>query len=179
MKPVCQPTSKEQVLAQRQAKRAAKHKVQDSARQIIETPPTTANPPIIDSVKPKSANSVVSTPPAAATEPTKSREDIMAERELKKKAKLAAKQKQSEPVAATAVVVGEIKSANVIVPAVILPAKVVLSKSERRAKQESQRLAKSESMPNKPAPKTAKEATAKSGVDTKTIATVGLPYSCN
>lgn len=176
MKPICQPTSKEQVQAQRQAKRAAKHKVQDSARQIIEPPPTIeaviSKPPTVDSVTPQSTKTGVLTPLAAAAALTKSREEILAERELKKKAKLAGKQNHSAPVAATSVVVVETNCAIGIVPAVSLPPKVVLSKSERRAKQEAQRLAKSASIPPKPAAKTTRDATAKSEVDTKSIVTV-------
>lgn len=179
-----QPTSKEQVQALRQAKRAAKHKVQDSARLIIEPPPTIAavisKPPTVDSVIPKSSNTVVSTPPSAAALVTKSREDILVERELKKKAKLAGKQKHSvAPVAATSVVAGETNSSNVIVPIVIVPTKVVLSKSERRAKQEAQRMAKSESTPLKPMAKTSKDATAKNGVDTSIVTVRLFPYFCN
>lgn len=182
MKPSCQATPKEQLQSQRQAKRAAKHKVQDSARQIIESSPVAAvisKPPSVDDVKPI-PKTAVSVSPAAAAVPSKSREDILAERELKKKAKSAGKQNHSASVAATSVVVSETNSTSGIVPPVIVPAKVVLSKAERRAKQEAQRLAKTESTTLKPAAKTARDATARSGVDAKPILTVGLlPYFYN
>lgn len=184
MKSSVQHTSKEQVQAQRQAKRAAKHKVQDSARQIIETLPsaaaTSSKPPTADAETPKLANTVIETPPAVAVLPNKSREDILAERELKKKTKLAGKQNRTASVATTLVVAGDtncvdeskVTVATGIVPPVIVPAKVVLSKTERRAKQEAQRLAKSKTTAT--ADSSAKEAATKSGVDAKPIVTVNL-----
>lgn len=147
--------SKEQILAEREAKRlakqAAKHKIVDSARDIGDTSPV-KNAPVAEASKPIVAAEKPKSIAAQVTESSeKSREEVMAEREAKKLAKLAAKNKGKASdggavVAASAPAAASPAAAVIAVTAKVEEMKIadkpVLSKAERRAKQEAQRAAK-------------------------------------
>lgn len=132
--------NKAQVLAEREAKRlaklAAKHKLVDSARNIGDSSPEHSAPSSATVVPvPIAATSTTSAITDDATvAPEKSREEVIAEREAKKLAKLAAKTKTT-PSAAVSEVIGKVAALSVA-------DKPVLSKAERRAKQEAQRAVK-------------------------------------
>lgn len=151
--------SKDYPVVERDARRTSKQKTHDESRHL-ESPPVNLNKPILQAGLPVTKN----TDENKSTE--KSREDILAEREAKKLAKLAAKNKTKGPSdnvpspkpasieKATEKIVTTAKLATTVVDTVVvtkqlnnlnIPAKdekPTLSKAERRAKQEAQRAVK-------------------------------------
>lgn len=136
--------------ARRQAKLDAKHKQHDETRKL--SPPQTAQNVAIKSADDK---------PAAAAE-TKSREQIIAEREQKKQAKLlkkkgitadehiaAADVTAVEPIAAISIVKDGIENLKLAASELPSVAKIQPSKAERRAIQEAQRAAKAKLLTEK------------------------------
>lgn len=162
------------VLAERDVRRVAKQKVQDKSRNLDSASPTKPAPKQDPIVEPKVERKVNQTPAgttsqkldaAVPVKPEKSREEVIAERELKKQAKLAKKTKTTDVVPPAAI--GTLATTEVItkkLETVTIAEKPVLSKAERREKQEAQRAAKAklvadkekkkpvQSMENKPKP---------------------------
>lgn len=200
MPPAPGPTqlSKEQVLAEREAKRvaklAAKHKIVDAGRNLSADNPApiaVATAATIPAAKSIGSETAAATNAQSAAGDEKSRDVVMAEREAKKLAKLAAKNKNkqqpTESVAAPAVAA----AVGVAVPRVEpvqdatngpqlveqldqlrivddsaakqADAKPTLSKAERRAKQEAQRAAKAAAQAAVKQPAAAAKTTATAG----------------
>lgn len=158
--------SRDSVLAEREARRTAKQKVQDKGRNLANASPTKSiqkqepmaakkidekvgqTPSVTQSQK---LEAVVANP---ENKSEKSREDVIAERELKKQAKLAKKTKTTETVPAetgisTTTTTITTESIAKKLENVTISEKPVLSKAERREKQEAQRAAKAKLLADK------------------------------
>lgn len=162
--------SKEQILAERQAKKAAK--------KVVKSSPDAKKPTTnVDSSKksPVKVDSPVKSPPPQPQQPEKpqdgkekTREQIIAEREAKKQAKLAGKKKsddnqaveQKKPLEkknSDTVLSQEMQKLHISDPSkseksIEIPEKKVLTKAERRAIQEAQRAAKAKALEEKTKP---------------------------
>lgn len=200
MPPAPGPTqlSKEQVLAEREAKRvaklAAKHKIVDAGRNLSADNPApiaVATAATIPAAKSIGSETAAATNAQSAAVDEKSRDVVMAEREAKKLAKLAAKNKNkpqptesvAAPAAAAAVgvavprvepvqdatngpqLVEQLDQLRIVDDSAAkqADAKPTLSKAERRAKQEAQRAAKAAAQAAVKQPAAAAKTTATAG----------------
>lgn len=154
--------SRESVLAEREGRRLAKQKVQDKSRNLGNTSPTKSvqkQEPIVEKKIEGKVNQTTSTvttsqkldtvvvQPESKSE--KSREEVIAEREAKKQAKLAKKTKTTDtlpPPIQTTTTTEEITKK---LEKVTITEKPILSKAERREKQEAQRAAKAKLVTDK------------------------------
>lgn len=168
--------SREGVSADKDVRRLAKQKVQDKSRNLGNASPTKSAQKEEPAVVEKKIEVKVSQTAAGTTasqkldqvvgkpdnKSEKSREEIMAERELKKQAKLAKKTKTTEDLPPPATVTTSTTTETITkkLANVTVAEKPVLSKAERREKQEAQRAAKAKVLVDKavkgqkPAPST-------------------------
>lgn len=153
--------SRDSVLAEREARRTAKQKVQDKGRNLANASPTKSIQKQEAMVAKKIDEKVSQTPSQkldvvvanSENKSEKSREEVIAERELKKQAKLAKKTKTTESApGATGTSTTTTTTTESIAKKlenVTISEKPVLSKAERREKQEAQRAAKAKLMADK------------------------------
>lgn len=148
--------SRESVLAERDARRLSKQKVQDKSRDLGNTSPTKSvqkqeTVKIEDKLTQTPSPKVDAGVAKSEIKIEKTREEVMAERELKKQAKLAKKSKTTEttvPSSATVVATTTETIAKKL-ENVTVSEKPVMSKAERREKQEAQRAAKAKLLADK------------------------------
>lgn len=153
--------SRESVMAEREARRLAKQKVQDKSRNLANVSPKKSiqKDEPVGKTKMEEKVSQISTVTnsekleksigPAECKSEKSREEIMAERELKKQAKLAKKTKTADVLQSSNETKTPTDGITKKLEKVSISEKPVLSKAERREKQEAQRVAKAKLLAEK------------------------------
>lgn len=143
--------SREQILAERQAKKSSKKKeTPETVKKVDPTPSQPATKPVVKVETPQVPKVEAPKPSQETVKSDKTREQILAEREAKKQAKLAGKGKKPdiEPVKKEEIEKVVVKIENLEIKEEV-DGKKVLSKAERRAIQEAQRAAKAKAAEDK------------------------------